>query len=385
MRRGRGVGHRPVLRPCRESVRQARAIPAPTPRAGNVNTIDEVPDSSWFTNRILARPVSLEEASRGPLNGERPGGRHLVGDPAQKAGIRARASRCATPRGSVVRLVRREGLSRSRDRRDSRREQDLLDARATGRSRTSSSASGWISSSSARTAKVARPRRERAGRCGRATSRTCLEAVAAQRRRLVSRRRGAGRARAAARRIQILRHAARRPERRRAARAPARTARAQGLRRVDEPHRHEGGQHARHADHRRTGAGIVRHYLQDVGRRSAPGPTRRTTTTRAGKQLFEGDSGVEAAVSRWASVSSHGRPPVREEPGDRPVRGQRVRTAPAGPRACPTAAHPARRRRRHVLGGAAGDGLLRRDDPTRWRQDRGVQRSDRPKRTSPRC
>jgi hypothetical protein len=44
----------------------------PALRAGNVNTIDEVPDSSWFTNRILARPVSVEEASRGPLTGEGP-------------------------------------------------------------------------------------------------------------------------------------------------------------------------------------------------------------------------------------------------------------------------------------------------------------------------
>jgi hypothetical protein len=36
----------------------------PGARAGNVNTIDEVPDSSWFTNRILARPVTIEEALR---------------------------------------------------------------------------------------------------------------------------------------------------------------------------------------------------------------------------------------------------------------------------------------------------------------------------------
>ena len=35
------------------------------PRAKNVNTIDEVPDSSWFTNRILERPVSVAEAVRG--------------------------------------------------------------------------------------------------------------------------------------------------------------------------------------------------------------------------------------------------------------------------------------------------------------------------------
>ena len=35
-------------------------------KAKNVNTIDEVPDSSWFTNRILARSVSTGEAQRGP-------------------------------------------------------------------------------------------------------------------------------------------------------------------------------------------------------------------------------------------------------------------------------------------------------------------------------
>src|ERR671910_3210886 len=38
----------------------------PAQRASNVNTIDAVPASSWFTNRILARPVSVVEASRGP-------------------------------------------------------------------------------------------------------------------------------------------------------------------------------------------------------------------------------------------------------------------------------------------------------------------------------
>ena len=41
-------------------------------RAGNVNTIDEVPDSNWFTNRILARPVSIADAVRGPHAGRGP-------------------------------------------------------------------------------------------------------------------------------------------------------------------------------------------------------------------------------------------------------------------------------------------------------------------------
>ena len=38
--------------------------PTPDVRARNVNTIDEVPDSSWFTNRILARPLSAERGRR---------------------------------------------------------------------------------------------------------------------------------------------------------------------------------------------------------------------------------------------------------------------------------------------------------------------------------
>jgi hypothetical protein len=41
-------------------------------RARNINTADEVPDSSWFTNRVLIRPVSVEEAARGPLTGAGP-------------------------------------------------------------------------------------------------------------------------------------------------------------------------------------------------------------------------------------------------------------------------------------------------------------------------
>src|SRR5262245_57579722 len=32
--------------------------------ARNVNTMDEVPDSSWFTNRIGRRPMSIEEIVR---------------------------------------------------------------------------------------------------------------------------------------------------------------------------------------------------------------------------------------------------------------------------------------------------------------------------------
>jgi hypothetical protein len=41
-------------------------------RAKNINTIDEVPDSSWFTNRIGTRTVTADEVARGPLVGAPP-------------------------------------------------------------------------------------------------------------------------------------------------------------------------------------------------------------------------------------------------------------------------------------------------------------------------
>ncbi len=41
-------------------------------RARNINTIDEVPDSSWFTNRIGTTTVTAEELVRGPNLGAPP-------------------------------------------------------------------------------------------------------------------------------------------------------------------------------------------------------------------------------------------------------------------------------------------------------------------------
>jgi hypothetical protein len=42
------------------------------PRAVNVNTLGEVPDSSWFENRMGARAMTLDELVRGPTRGEGP-------------------------------------------------------------------------------------------------------------------------------------------------------------------------------------------------------------------------------------------------------------------------------------------------------------------------
>jgi len=41
-------------------------------RAKNVNTIDEVPDSSWFTNRVGERTLTIDEVVRGPIVGAPP-------------------------------------------------------------------------------------------------------------------------------------------------------------------------------------------------------------------------------------------------------------------------------------------------------------------------
>jgi len=40
--------------------------PTPNVRAKNVNTIDEVPNSSWFTNRLGYRTMTAEEIATGP-------------------------------------------------------------------------------------------------------------------------------------------------------------------------------------------------------------------------------------------------------------------------------------------------------------------------------
>ena len=53
----------------------------PNVRAGNLNTIDEVPDSSWFTNRIYAAPVTAADVARGAntIDGPAPGRWTVVG------------------------------------------------------------------------------------------------------------------------------------------------------------------------------------------------------------------------------------------------------------------------------------------------------------------
>ncbi len=80
-------------------------------RAKNVNTIDEVPDSNWFTNRILARPIAIDELSRGPLAGPGPApGAWTVVSP-KLAGFAPGFTMTDTRRRALVRVVRRRRSS----------------------------------------------------------------------------------------------------------------------------------------------------------------------------------------------------------------------------------------------------------------------------------
>ena len=49
-----------------------RAIAGHPKPAMNVNAVDEVPDSSWFTNRRYLRHMSTEQLVRGPNRGDTP-------------------------------------------------------------------------------------------------------------------------------------------------------------------------------------------------------------------------------------------------------------------------------------------------------------------------
>ena len=46
--------------------------PAPNVKAQNINTADEVPDSSWFTNRIYAQALTVDQVAKGPLEHDGP-------------------------------------------------------------------------------------------------------------------------------------------------------------------------------------------------------------------------------------------------------------------------------------------------------------------------
>src|SRR5262249_30791814 len=58
-----------------------------TKQASNVNPLDEVPDSSWYTNRIHIRGMSSADLQRGPNRGSPPDFTNAVVTKAKTAGV----------------------------------------------------------------------------------------------------------------------------------------------------------------------------------------------------------------------------------------------------------------------------------------------------------
>ena len=70
-------------------------------RAGNVNTVDEVPDSSWFTNRAGARPLTALDVANGPDTTDGPAAGPWTITLVEERRRDARASPSRTATGSV--------------------------------------------------------------------------------------------------------------------------------------------------------------------------------------------------------------------------------------------------------------------------------------------
>ena len=230
----------------------------------------------------------------------------------------------------------------------------------------------------------ARRRRAGSGRCARSDLEDVLAASAPQRRRQLPRRSPRrARARPAARRLPLLRHASGRSERRRAARAPARAARVEGVRRLDQPHGHEGRQHARHAGRPRTAVASSATTCRTSARRSAPARNGPHDYDEGWEYLFEGGLTWKRLLHAGflAAAVADGR--LCGASGDRAVRGRRVRSRRLEA-ARADGGVPARASRRQVLGGAPRDGVFRRDD-SRDREDRRVQRSQAESSCWPTC
>jgi len=67
--------------------RWVRVIAGQPKQAGNVNALDEVPDSSWYTNRHALRHMTIEQLVRGPNRGDPPDFAHATVTKAKMEGV----------------------------------------------------------------------------------------------------------------------------------------------------------------------------------------------------------------------------------------------------------------------------------------------------------
>ena len=155
------------------------------------------------------------------------------------------------------------------------------------------------------------------------------------------------------RRLQVLRHPSGRPQRHRAARAPPRAARAAGVRRLDEPRRHEGGQHARHGRDRGrppVSCGIT---CRTSDRRSAPARSAPRDGDEGYEYLYEGRRRRKRLFTLGFYVSPGRRVDYEEHPEIGKFDGRTFEPEKWKPRV-PVAALLQRARRRHASGRRCG-------------------------------
>ncbi len=245
-------------------------------RAANVNTVDEVPNSSWFTNRLGHRPMSPEEIAKGPNTTNGPAAGAWTITSSKSDGVTPGFTVKDSTRAALVPEVRSARLSRDGHRHRSRRDQADVGAgiQRSGKSHRLSAAAN--SSSSGKAAKFTPPGRKPAPM---RNERHRQSAQARQPRagRLIPRRGQQGASRQACRARAVCRHPAGRSERHRAAPGSPRAAGLRCVRRVAEPRRRQGHQFARRARHREWQ--VVRPSLSDRLRLGARQRRRRRRPT----------------------------------------------------------------------------------------------------------
>ena len=304
--------------------------PTPNVRAQNVNTIDEVPDSSWFTNRVYAKPLSVDDLTRGA---------NTIDGPAAGKWTIIRAKTAGTAPGFTVRDEAGNIWFLSMDAHGYPVAATAAIAVAT---RLFWGLGYYVPESYLTTLrpenivigdKVTIPSHGRRRRFTHADLRDVFARAnksADGTYRVMAQRGLPGRVIGG---FKILRDASRRSQRHRAARAPARAARAPGLRRVDQPRRHEGRQYARHRHHRERP--LVRAPLPagrriDVRHRLA----RPARPRRGPRARLPGRTDGQASRHGRVSTFSRGRPSTTRgttrSASSPPTRSSRKN----GPRAC---------------------------------------------------
>ena len=341
-------------------------------RALNVNTVDEVPDSSWFTNRIGRRDDVVAEIVRGPGSAST-ASRSTAGSSSGGKGSGVQPGfRMTDPSGQLYQIEvdppsNPELASGGRDHRHGLLPRVRLSRRRglSGRARS----------------RVARHRRD--GDHARSAQRQAPRAAAT--------RSGPG--------VRARRAAAERPaiacssaDSRRASRSAtsATTARGPTIRTTSSLHEHRRelrgarvfGAWLNHDDSRginsldmletTNGRAWVKHYMFDFGSILGSGTVFAQRHRAGNEYIFEQRPGwltlatLGLYIRPWMPIDYPGRAAV-----GRPVRGRRLRPADVEARI----SEPRVRQHaagRCVLGGAHRGEVQRRDDPRRWWRRRGT-------------